>query len=248
MLKSFSIFLFSIILFASCANRKKLIYFQEPVPAQAEKEMNYSPIFKKDDLVSIVVSSSNAEATIPFNLMIPSTGGAGQTTMGFLIDENGEVNYPFLGKIQLQGLTRSQAIQLMEEKLKPYLDKPIVQMRIENFKITLLGDFAKPGNYQIPNERITLPEALGLGGDLNVTGQRRNIKVIRDRNGKRTEYLVDLTKTDLFNSEVYYLEQNDIVYIEPNQTKLAASVLNPAIAYVFSLTTLIVTSLSILTR
>ena len=248
MFKSFAFLIFTLFLFTSCANRKKLIYFQEPVPANAEKDMNYSPIFKKDDLISIVVSSSNAEATIPFNLMVPSAGDAGHSTIGFLIDENGDVNYPFLGKIHLQGLTRSQAIQLMEEKLKPYLDKPIVQMHIENFKITLLGDFAKPGNYQIPNERITLLEAIGLGGDLSVTGIRKNIKVIRDRNGKRTEYIVDLTKTDVFNSEVYYLEQNDIIYIEPNQTKLAASVLNPAIAYVFSLTTLIVTSLSIILR
>jgi polysaccharide export outer membrane protein len=252
MLKSIlSVFLI-IVLFSSCANSKKMIYFQETVPSEATKEMNYSPVLKKDDLLSIAVSSSSIEASTPFNIQVPQTGassgGSGGGQQGYLIDENGDINFPFLGKIQLLGMTRSQAITMMEEKLRPYLDKPIVQIRILNFKITLLGDISKPGNYLITNERITLLEALGLGGDLSITGKRRNVKVIRDRNGKRTEYLIDLTKSDLFNSDVYYLEQNDIVYIEPNQTKLVSSVLNPAIGLIFSVTTLVITSLSILTR
>ena len=239
-------------LLASCANKKKLVYFQNAVPSDSTKVMSYSPVFKKDDLLSIVVSSSNAEASAPFNIgSSVSTSGAMQSASGingFLVDEEGEINFPYLGKLKVIGLTRSAATKMLEENLKIYLDKPVVQIQIQNFRITLLGDVSSPGIYPISNERITIIEAIGLGGDLAITGKRKNIKVIRDRNGIKTEYLVDLTQTDVFTSPVYYLEQNDIVYVEPNQTKLTGAVLNPAIGLIFSVTTLIVTSLSILFR
>jgi polysaccharide export outer membrane protein len=244
--------LFITFLLASCANKKKLIYFQNKVPSNTAEAMSYSPIFKKDDLLSIVVTSTNPVATAPFNLMQgASSAGVGQDAggiSGYLIDESGEINFPYLGKIQFLGLTRSEATKMLEEKLKMYLDKPVVQIQIQNFRITLLGDITRPGIYPINNERITIIEAIGLGGDLAITGKRMNVKVIRDRNGEKTEYLVDLTKTDVFTSPVYYLEQNDIVYVEPNQTKLTGAVLNPALGIVFSFTSVLIATLGIVFR
>ncbi|HNQ20114.1 MAG TPA: SLBB domain-containing protein, partial [Bacteroidales bacterium] len=138
---------------------------------------------------------------------------------------------------------------MLENKYANYLQHPIVNIHIENFKITVLGEVNHPGTFKIPNERITILEAIGLAGDLKIAGERKNVLVIRDNDGIKTEYRVDLTSTDILYSPVYYLEQNDVVYVEPNYTaRRQATVWRTEGSLFISLTSLIVTTLSIIFR
>ncbi len=242
---------------SSCNTHKKLVYFQaNPVAAESALK-NYTPVLKADDLLSIYVTSEDVEASAPFNLPILTNQQATNSgyTMGnpapfgYLIDANGEITLPVIGKVTLAGKSRMEAVDLLVEKLTPYLKNPAVQLQILNFKITVLGDVRNPGTYKIPNERITLIEAIGLAGDLKMTGKRKNILVIRDENGTKTTYRIDLTSNDLFQSPVYYLNQNDVVYIEPNTAARTESTIWRTTGPIFiSLTSLVITTIALLTR
>lgn len=211
---------------------------------------------KIDDLLNITISADIPELAIPFNLPTSANTGAvgGYSTgnailNGYLIDANGNVSLPVLGEVKLAGLNRMEATEQIRTKLKSYLTNPIVQINIQNFKITVLGDVKNPGTFRIPNERITIIEAIGLAGDLNITGTRNNVMVIREMDGNRKEYRIDLTKKDILNSEVYYLQQNDVIYVEPNNTARSASTMWRATGgIVISLTSLVVSTLVLITR
>ncbi len=198
----------------------------------------------------------DAEAVKPFNLPVLLNNNVmnGYTNgnanpQGYLIDAEGNIDFPVLGKIKIAGLNRNEATELLKEKLKPYLKEVSILIRILNFKVTVLGEVRNPGSFNIPNERITLLEAIGIAGDLNITAVRKNVLVIRDENGKKTEYRVDLTKKGVFVSPVYYLNQNDVVYVQPNRAKINSSVINPANAgIVISAVSLIVSVLVLLSR
>jgi polysaccharide export outer membrane protein len=250
------IFISALSLF-SCVNKKKFIYFQGDKTIASDTTKKHSPVLRIDDLLTITVMSMDAEATKPFNL---STYGANQNSLnssansntgpkGYLIDENGEIAFPVIGKLKLAGLNRTQAGDLIKEKLKDYLKDPIVHIEIQNFNITILGDVNKPGNYTVNHERITLIEAIGMAGDLNISGLRKNVLVIRDNNGMKTETRVDLTNKELFNSPVFYLQQNDIVYVEQNRAKKNTAAINPtSITLILTSVTLIVTLITLLAR
>ncbi len=251
-LKHFFYFIFNlglaILLFNSCTTKKNMIYFQGSL-SNSEANKNYTPTLKSDDLLSIIVMGFDEPATKPFNLptntISQSVGGYSQGTPtgpGYLIDGEGNIDFPIIGKLKVGGLTRSAAIELIKEKLKPYLNNPSVLIRILNYKVTVLGEVRNPGTFTIPNERITLPEALGIAGDLQITAVRKNVLVIRDVEGKKTETRVDLTKKDIFSSPVFYLQQNDVVYVEPNRAKVNSSVVNPSnVSLVISVISLFVT-------
>ena len=235
-----------------------MIYFNsEEIIKNSEVNKSYIPVFHTDDLLGINVSGIDQETVKPFNLPVIA-GGSGNSSgyvtgtpslLGYLIDADGNIDFPVVGKIKLLGLSRMEATELIKDKLKAYLNNPIVNIRILNYKITVLGDVRNPGTFNIPNERITLPEALGIAGDLNITGKRKNILVIRDVDGKKTETRVDLTSNELFSSPVFYLTQNDIVYIEPNRAKLNSSVVNASnVGIVISVISLITTIAVLLSR
>jgi polysaccharide export outer membrane protein len=242
----------------SCTSKKNLVYFQGPAVVATEVSKSYSPILQKDDLLSILVMGQDPEAVVPFNLPpnmvigVSSMGGYSQgapTQPGYLIDAEGNIDFPVVGKLKLGGLTRPEAIALIREKLKEYVVKPNVNMRILNYKVTVLGEVKNPGTFTIPNERITLPEALGIAGDLLITGVRHDVLVIRDVDGKITETRIDLRKKDLFRSPVYYLQQNDIVYVEPNRARINSSVVNASNAGIaISVLSLLITMVTLLTR
>jgi polysaccharide biosynthesis/export protein len=238
MLKPFFVKYFSLLLIVffsfSCVNKKKILYFQGNLPG-GESNKNYSPVLKADDVLSITVMSMDELAAKPFNLpqtnMNMAMGGYIQgnpTPPGYLIDADGSIDFPVIGKIKLGGLTRQQAIETLKEQLKPYLKEATVIMRILNYKITVLGEVRNPGTFTIPNERITLPEALGIAGDLLITAQRKNVLVIRENEGKRSEMVIDLTNKDVFSSPAFYLQQNDVVYVQPNRAKVNSSAINTA--------------------
>ncbi len=215
------------VLFVSCTLRKKMIYFQDDLNG-LETSKNYNPVFHTDDILSITVMGMDPETVKPFNLPISNSLQTNSASpSGYLVDSEGNIDFPIIGKIKVAGLSRGVVIDTLKNKLKPYLTSPSILIRILNFKVTVLGEVHFPGTFTIPNERITLPEAIGLSGDLLISGKRRNVLVIRDEQGIKTKYIVDLTSKQLFTSPVYYLNQNDVVYVEPNQTRLNSTAINP---------------------
>lgn len=247
---------FFLLQLSSCKTREKLVYFQSTGNDTVTKgQSNFTPIFKTDDFLSIVVTGEDPEAVLPFNMPVAGAApmvNSGYTMgnpapSGYLIDANGNINLPFLGAVKIAGLNRIEATDLIQSKLVPYLKNPVVQIQILNYKVTVLGDVKTPGTFKIPNERITLLEAIGLAGDMRITGVRKNVLVIRDDNGQKTEYRVDLTSKDLFSSPVYYLAQNDVVYVEPNVTARSESTIWRTTGTVFiSLTSLIITTVTLI--
>jgi polysaccharide biosynthesis/export protein len=242
----------------SCSTRKKMVYFQTAgADSTAAAPTNYTPIFKTDDFLSIVVTAEDPETAIPFNF--PSGGvrepiNFGYTIgtpvrTGYLVDSEGNIDLPIIGKNKVAGLSRPEVNTILQEKYKEYLKHPVINIQIQNFKVTVLGEVARPGTFQIPNERITLLEAIGLSGDLRITGERNNVLVIRDRNGEKTEYRVDLTTKEVLSSPVYYLEQNDVVYVEPNSASRSQGTLWRSAGPLFiSLTSLVITTIVLIAR
>jgi len=225
-------FLSLLFVVCSCKVPTNVVYFQESENLEEiPNENTFTPVFKVDDIISILVSSSDMAASRPFNKMQGasldlSEGGSaseGGSEPTYLIDEDGNIDFPILGKLKVAGLTRTEVKELIKEQLKIYINDPVVSIRLKNFKITLMGEVRAPGAYTIPNERITIIEALGLGQDLTIKGNRENILVIRENEGKNTYHRVDLTSKNIFESPVYYLAQNDVLYVEPNVSKIRES-------------------------
>ena len=230
------------LLCASCANKKKLVYLQGiENQKNYDASLRYEIKLQPDDLLSIVVSAENPEITIPFNLPVIQGNVTVNTQTGrtFLIDNDGYIEYPVLGKIKLGGFTRTEATAKLKEMVGNYIANPSITVRILNYKISVLGEVSKPGSYIIDGERISILEALSLAGDLTLYGKRKNILLIHDDEGRKTYTRIDLTDASLLNSPNYYLEQNDIIIVEPNKPKLNGSVVGPNLG-------LILTSVSIL--
>lgn len=206
----------------SCASRKEVVYLQNFSDMETVVNTDtFEPRFKVNDIVSIYVSAFDMEAVAPFNL---STGsGDNAQAVDYIIDKDGYIDYPVLGHVQLKGKTVSAAKEVFVKKLSTYLKDPIVNIRIKNFRITVLGAVNNPGTHLISGERITLIEAIGLAGDLDIKGIRNNVMVIRDIDGTKVSTRVDLTSKSFLNSPVYYLTQNDVVYVEPNKYAVSAS-------------------------
>jgi len=216
------------ILFTSCLTRKEITYFQPVNQSSDTATLNIKEKFtskiQPGDILNIRVYSLSQEANAMFNVF--PTEQAGNTSnelaapVGFLVAADGGVTLPLAGKIMLGGLSSGEAADTITKKLNQYLVQPTVSVRIVNFKISVLGEVARPSVYIIANERITLPEALSLAGDLTIYGKRKNILVIREEGGKREFARVDLTKRDFFESPYYYLRPNDIIYAEPSKGRL----------------------------
>lgn len=250
------VFLFT----TSCVSKSKINYFQNKSTISDSTKLSavnksFTPIFKVDDFISVDVSAINEESIKPFlllssnsNAQVPAYANGIAAHAGYLIDANGEIMLPIIGKIKLAGLNRIEATELIQTKLSEYILNPVVNIRIQNFKITVLGDVKNPGSFTIPNERITLLEAIGIAGDLNMTGVRETVLVIRDLNGVKTQFTVDLTSNAVFQSPVYYLEQNDVVYVEPNRPKRNSSLISSTTGVFISITSLIVTTITLITR
>ncbi|TPN89103.1 polysaccharide biosynthesis/export family protein [Aquimarina algicola] len=235
----FLLLLLMYVLVFSCKAPGDVVYFQNSENLEKiESSNSFTPVFKVDDIVSILVSASDMDAARPFNLMqgsslsaIGAEGGGGNTNSGgveptYLIDEEGNIDFPVLGQLKIEGLNRIQVKEMLKEKLKVYINDPIVSVRLKNFKITVLGEVRSPGAYTIPNERITIIEALGLAGDMTIKGKRKNVMVIRENEGVNTYHRLDLTSKSIFDSPVYYLAQNDVLYIEPNESQVRTSKTN----------------------
>jgi polysaccharide export outer membrane protein len=225
----------------SCATKEDVVYFNGINSSDNSIGLDsYSPTYHIDDELVIIVNALDAEAAKPFNKVAVSVSANLVDARGrerlqtYRIDSDGNVNFPVLGKVQLAGLNREQATIFLQDKLTDYIKNPIVDIETVNYRITVLGEVNRPGTFTATNERITLLEALSLAGDLTIYGERENILVIQDYDGKKTYTRVNLKSNDLFDSPVYYLSQNDIVYVEPNKTQAKASSIGPATGVLFS--------------
>jgi polysaccharide biosynthesis/export protein len=224
------IFLIFILLLSSCASKKNILYLQDAISLNNNNtEKTHETKFNIDDLLLIHVSSKDSEAAFPFNLevlMTPQASGAGQGQRQqqlYLIDNNGFIEFPVLGRLKLLGLTRSEVISLFKERLSEYIVDPIIVIRIMNFKVSVLGEVRNPGVVSTGSERMTILDAISLAGDLSIFGKRKNVLIIRENNGKKISKRLDLTKSDIVYSDFFYLKQNDVVYVEPNRTKVNSS-------------------------
>ena len=240
-MKKISIIILATILITSCGTKEDIVYFN----GVSSKDNivgidSYSPTYHIDDELVIVVNALDPEAARPFNQTSVSYTDDIRNSYGrervqsYIIDSDGNINFPVLGEIKLSGLNREQATKLIEDKLTDYIKDPIVNIRTLNYKITVLGEVNRPGSYTTPNERITLIEALALAGDMTIYGERENVLVIQDYDGKKTYTRVNLKSQELFESPVYYLSQNDVVYVEPNKTQAKSSSIGPSTGVIFS--------------
>jgi polysaccharide biosynthesis/export protein len=238
------------IFFTSCGSRKDIVYFQDSSNYETIVDRNvFEPKFKVDDEVSILISTLNPEASVPFNLFrgVAESGGT-PDQVSYLVDKYGEIDFPVLGKIKVAGLSPEELRLNLKEKLEGYLKDPIINIRLKNFTVTVLGAVSSPGTYQVIGEQITVLEALGLAGDLTIQGLRKNIMVLRDFNGTKVTTRIDLTSKEAFKNPVYYLTQNDVVYVEPNKSAVKTSTLDARTTIGISLLTFAISSVLILTR
>jgi polysaccharide export outer membrane protein len=245
-------FIVALSLFTSCASRKDLVYFQ---PDSTELNTSYelnAPKLQPGDILAISVTADDIRATVPFNQVSPYQTGTLQNTNPFIptyaIDVNGDIDFPKIGKVRLAGKTRTQAMEFIKNEVARYIVDPGISMEIRNFKVTVLGEVKTPGSFTITNDRITILEALGLAGDLTINGVRSNVMVIREQNGNKEEYRVDLTKRDALNSPVYYLTQNDVIYVEPNGARIQSSKYTQNTSIFVSMASVVITVISVLTR
>ena len=250
MFKKFSIsifnviLLFGIVLLTSCASRKEVVYFQDTGNFETLVNNNdFVSKFKVDDLVSIHVSSLNPEASSPFNLFRgASEGGMRPEQVDYLVDQAGEIDFPVIGKLKIEGLSPDELRVLLRDKLSDYLKDPIINIRLRNFTVTILGEVNGPGTYPVNGEQVTILEAIGFAGDLTNRGIRENVLVIRDFNGTKVYTRLDLTSKNMMKSPVYYLTQNDVVYVEPNKSAIRSSNINTNTQVAISIASLLITS------
>ena len=240
------ILLFAVSLLISCASKEDVVYFQGMDGSDNSIGLDsYSPTYHIDDELVIIVNALDSEAARPFNKASVSVSTNLLDARGreriqtYRVDSEGEIDFPVLGKITMAGLNRQQATSMLQEKLSDYIKNPIVDIETVNYKITVLGEVARPGTYTTTNERITLIEAISLSGDLTIYGERENVLVIQDYDGKKTYTRVNLKSNELFESPVYYLSQNDVVYVEPNKTRAKNSAIGAQ-------TSVVLTSLGLL--
>ena len=254
-MKKISIGIISLLMFIQCVSKKDIVYLQYDEADTKNISNDYQLKFKPDDMLQIVVSADNLESVLPFNLPVV----AFQTTTGnifgqpqqqaYLVDKNGFIEFPVLGSLKVGGLTRVEVIHLLKEKLDPtYVKNPIINIFITNFKVTVQGDVQKPGTFTVPNERLSIFDALGLAGDLNISGKRENVLVIREEKGTKNEYRVNLMSKKTLTSPVYYLQQNDVVYVEPNYAKAQDAAYTRNTGLFISLASVLISLLTIITR
>lgn len=252
-MKNLVLFIFIATSIISCSQRN-LVYFSDidlnstyKVPVGITPE----PRIQEDDLLSITVTSLNAESNLLFNAgVLTPTGDKGNAVVSkpinenYLLDKNGFINYPVIGQINLKGLTKLEAIKKMTELLNEYVQNPIINIRIMNFKISVIGEVQKPSTFIIPTEKISILEALGMAGDMTAYGRRENVLIIREKDGVRSSTRLNLNNQDILSSPYYYLQQNDVVYVEPYKTKAIQADTNPRtialISSLLSLATLII--------
>ena len=223
-----------LLLLSSCITNKNTTYFQDISQSQKtvlQQSAKYTElIIQIDDILSVSISTIDPQSVASVNqgvstaiLGAANSTGAAQQVNGFLVDKNGEIQLSMIGSVKVAGLTTFEARELILKKALSYYKDPNVQVRFANFRVTVLGEVNRPATYTIPNEQVSVLDVLGLAGDLTIYGMRENVMVIRNNNGTKEFGRLNLNSSEIFNNPYFYLKQNDVVYIEPNRSKIAAT-------------------------
>ncbi len=248
-----SVLLLALLMF-SCGSSKDVVYFQDaqnvPQYVRDNDLSKYEIRIMPNDNLLITVSAFNPEAAKMFNTiqLDRTTSIANLTWQGYLVDQQGYINFPVIGKVKIGGMTKEEAISMLQKQVSEYIENPVVNIRFMNYKVTVLGEVNRPGTYTVESEKVTLPEAIGLAGDMTIYGQRNDVMVARVVNGEKQFYHVDLTNSEVFFSPYYYLEQNDIVYVSPNGTKAGSSTYNQNLPLVVSLISVLITAIALFSK
>ncbi len=246
-----------IITLGSCNASKKVAYIQGAGEDDMSEYMQSTPLYDAQimpkDLLTITVSATDPEAVKPFNLTVPSlttgTSTYSQPSLqAYLVDNNGQINFPVIGLITLSGLTKGEAEQKVTALLGKYLkEEPVVTVKFVNYKISIIGEVARPNTFTIVNEKVNIFEALAMAGDMTIWGKRDNVKIIReDVNGNKNVIVLNLNDPSVIYSPFYYLQQNDVVYVEPNETKAKNSEIGSATSIWLSGTSILISVATLL--
>ena len=252
-----AVVVWALLLLASCSAPKDVVYLRgvdSLTPEQIEKMTKVAELrIENDDLLTISVTAPDPTVTTPFNPPVfaySQTGEeptvASQSMYSYLVDSKGEINFPVLGKIHVAGMTKEELREDLQARLSKYIDSPLVNIQLTNFRVTVLGEVTRPGAFTIKNDRISIFDALGNVGDLAITANRKNVLVIREREGKKEFTRLDLTDPAIFTSPCFYLKQNDVIYVEPNEAKQRNSHFSQGKQYNITLFSSIISAVSVL--
>lgn len=248
----FYIYLSLFFLITSCVSKKKIVYLQGNQNF-GNVSNNYEPLIQRDDILYINISTSEVSASIPFNLDAQNTGTTTSSNFAlqkqtFLVDSFGNIDFPVIGSVSVAGYSLNDIKNILKTKLSAYLINPVINIRILNFKVTVIGEVNKPGEISVNSQRLTLLEAIAQAGDLTLYGKRDNILLIRDFQGIKTSTRIDITNADFVNSPYYYLDQNDVIYVEPRKSKIDSTTFGSNLTTIASLLGFVITTTLILTR
>ena len=259
MKKLFSLTFLALMLFliTSCGSSNVAYIQNSDSIAYDNSRFLYDAKIMPKDQITISVNTVNPEASTPYNLLLQnsyqqgsSVGNSRGTLMPYLVDNDGFINFPVIGRLKVGGLTKSECENLILEKIRPYMaaaENPVVTVRMSSYSVSVLGEVARPGSFQVGREKITILEALAQAGDLTIYGVRDKVKLIReDATGKKEIHTLDLTNANIVTSPYYYLQQNDIVYVEPNKVKAQNARVGNMTTLWFSATSILISLTSLL--
>ena len=254
-----SIITLCLLFLSSCASYKKVPYLQDEYAVKNLQEARpmYDAKIMPKDLLTITVNTADPEVEVAdfFNLTVQTSYNTTRTTslsqqptlQQYLVSNEGTIDFPVLGSLKVAGLTKGEAEELICKKLSVYLQNPIVTVRMSNYKISVLGEVARPGTFTVSNEKVNVLEALAMAGDMTIWGMRNNVKLVReDATGMREIILLDLNRADIITSPYYYLQQNDILYVTPNETKAKNSDIGQSTSLWFSATSILISAITLL--
>ena len=260
MKKIFSLTIMSLAILAitSCQSTKNIAYIQNSDSISYDQSpLLYHAKIIPNDQPTISLNTVNPEASLPFNLLLQNTytqsrnmSSGGGTLMPYLVDNDGYINFPVVGRLKVSGLTKSECENLILDKIRPYMaetENPVVTVRMSSYSVSVLGEVNRPGSFQVGREKISILEALAQAGDLTIYGVRNKVKLIReDATGKKEIHTMDLTDANIVNSPYYYLQQNDIVYVEPNKVKAQNASVGSMTTLWFSATSILISLTSLI--
>lgn len=217
------------VLYSSCISHEKLVNYNSDFPVFDTTTIQYVPaiILQSNDILDIKVHSLDEKIAAPFNLIPIAATAAGANVEalqlnGYLIDPNGYIDFPVIGRIKASGMSIEQLRNKLFSEINTYIKDPVINIRLLNFRITVSGEVNNPGSFQIISERITLPEMISLAGDFTNYANREDILLVREQDGKRSFTRINMLSADVFQSDFYYLRQNDYIYIEPLKAKVGS--------------------------
>ena len=256
-IKLISVVILFVLLLGACSAPKDVVYLQgvDTLTPEQISQMNqtYTSRISKDDLLAISVTAPDPSVTTPFNPPVFAYAqqgdqpiAASQSMYTYLVDSDGNINFPVLGKIHVAGLSKQELCDELQSKLSKYIENPLVNVQITNYRITVMGEVNRPGTFTIKNDRISILDAFGYVGDLAITANRKNILLIRDNDGQKEFVRMDITDPSLFTSPYFYLRQNDVIYVEPNLAKQRNSRFSQSKQYNITVLSSIISAISVI--